>query len=474
MSALTPLERLAFGVYRAATWAAQPWVKRRLLRRAALEPLYAQHLPERFGHLSAMPWGNDRPIWVHAVSLGETRAATELIASIALNTLAKCQNDAKNSPPMASFLLTHGTATGREAGAAWVAQHAARLNLRVAQAWAPWDNTASVQRFLRHARPQAVWLMETEVWPVMLHQTQAMGIPVSLVNARMNPASLRKAQRLAALARPAYIALHQVLAQTPADAQRLEQLGARVSHITGNIKFDAPTAPDLQQTGLAWRAMQPQRPAVLLASSREGEEALFLEHFSRLASEFKDSNATKIIANQALHAPRLLIVPRHPQRFDEVAAMVRQAGLSVSRRSQWGDDGPVSADAQGADVWLGDSMGEMALYASVAQVALLGASFAPLGGQNLIELLANGCPVVMGPHTFNFADAAQLAHEAGVALSAPQAQTALDTALALLRNPQTLETLARASTDFVATNRGAMARTVQALHHSPEPGRFCA
>jgi 3-deoxy-D-manno-octulosonic-acid transferase len=187
----------------------------------------------------------------------------------------------------------------------------------------------------------------------------------------------------------------------------------------------------------------------MFASSREGEEAMLM---------------------QALGAPaaptslgyRLLVVPRHPQRFDEVAALVEAAGLTVSRRSAWGEAGPDDA-ARAADVWLGDSLGEMALYYGLADATLLGGSFAPLGGQNLIEACACGCPVFMGPHTFNFAEAADLAQEAGAAQRLPDLAQALDAARALLMDAARRETLAQAALRFAQAHRGAAQRTAEAI-----------
>jgi len=206
-----------------------------------------------------------------------------------------------------------------------------------------------------------------------------------------------------------------VLAQTEADAERLRAIGAPHVQVCGNLKFDMAPSPEQLAQGHAWR-VQAGRPVVLAASTREGEEPALLAAWRELPAP----------------RPLLLIVPRHPQRFDEVAALVEQGGWSLARRSHWAESPPAGSAA--ADVWLGDSMGEMPLYAGMAHVALLGGSFEPLGGQNLIEAAACGCPVVMGPHTFNFSEAAQLAQEAGAATRVGSLEEGIRTALDLASN----------------------------------------
>ena len=263
-----------------------------------------------------------------------------------------------------------------------------------------------------------------------------------LANARLSVKSARKGERLDALLRPAVEALTRVLAQTDDDAQRLRAAGAVDVQVCGNLKYDMTPDPQLVERGAAWRALL-ARPVLLFAVSREGEEAPLLAAWARA------------FAAQAVR-PLLVIVPRHPQRFDEVAGLLRGAGLSLARRSAWTDTPP--AETLTADAWLGDSMREMPLYYGLAQVALLGGSFAPLGGQNLIEAAACGCPVVMGPHTFNFAEAAQRAEAAGAAQRVDTIEAGLAQALALLADPARLAEAAQRSRAFAAEHRGAAAR----------------
>jgi 3-deoxy-D-manno-octulosonic-acid transferase len=296
-------------------------------------------------------------------------------------------------------------------------------------------------------------------------------VPLVLVNARLSDKSLRQAQRLAWLARPAYAALTAVWAQTQADAQRLVQLGAPVRGVLGNLKFDA--APDAQQLakGKAWRAAR-VKPVVMFASSREGEELALLQalkDFKPLANMNNGLLATENIANQI----QWLVVPRHPQRFEAVAALILEHGFAVQRRSAWLAEGPAMTqdasrvaselDADPLCIWLGDSLGEMALYYGLADVALLGGSFEPLGGQNLIEAAACGCPVVMGPHTFNFAEAADQALTAGAATRVKDTGQAVAVACRLANDQNQLRLAQTSSGDFALAHRGAAQQLTQAL-----------
>jgi 3-deoxy-D-manno-octulosonic-acid transferase len=271
-----------------------------------------------------------------------------------------------------------------------------------------------------------------------------------LVNARLSEKSLAQALRLASLSRPAYSGLSAVLAQTEADASRFARLGVTRLSVSGNLKFDVSLDAALLAKSRLWKLAE---PLLLFASAREGEEIDFLNQIR----QFKDQ--PKPLVN-----PRFLLVPRHPQRFEEVAALARSLGLSVSRRSNWSDAGPsASAEAMQADVWLGDSLGEMAMYYALADAALLGGSFAPLGGQNLIEAAACACPIVMGPHTFNFAQAAEQAQACGAAQRTVDMAQGFSAALALLGNPLQQSAAARASLAFAASYSGAARLTLDAI-----------
>ena len=429
-------------LYSGVVWAMQPLLRRKLARRGVQEPGYLEAIEERFGHYGAGFAPGRGWIWVHAVSMGETRAAAILVRAL------------RRQMPGMRLLLTHGTATGRAEGKAL-------LQPGDMQVWQPWDTPAAVGRFLARFRPAIGILMETEVWPNLVDGCRAQGVPLVLANARLNAHSLRKAERVGWLARPAFGGLAAVWAQSQADADRLRQLGAPVRGVFGNLKFDATPDAALLARGHALRekAAAAGRPVVLLASAREGEEAellAFLEQFRPHATACPAPAASDSIANNQV---QWLIVPRHPQRFDAVEALVRQHGFSVSRRSAWGPD----AEPQAADVWLGDSMGEMPLYYGLGSVALLGGSFAPLGGQNLIEAAACGCPVVMGPSVFNFQEAATLAAQAGAAFAVDSMAQGVQQAVALAQDTARGAQVRAAAEQFAAAHRGAALRTAQAV-----------
>ena len=413
---------LARTAYSALLRLVTPLLLARLWWRGRKEPTYRKHLLQRLG-----AWPARRQhgrLWIHAVSLGETRAAASLIEAL------------RRLRPDQRLLLTHGTATGRDAGVRL-------LHGGDAVAWLPIDTPGAVRRFFRNHQPVLGVLMETEVWPNLMIAAQAAGVPVVLANARLSARSAARGNRFAALLHPAMGMLAGALAQSEADAARLRAAGAPRVQVLGNLKYDMNPPPRLLARGIEWRQAL-RRPVVLAAVTRDGEEDLLLG------------------AWRALPAPRplLLLVPRHPQRFEAVAALVRSAGFGLARRSQWTTTPPL--DAAAADVWLGDSLGEMPLYYAMADSALLGGSFAPLGGQNLIEAAACGCPLVMGPHTFNFAQAAELSLAAGASLRAADLTEAVPRAVALALDPDRNAWVQRALA-FAASHRGAADRMAHAL-----------
>ena len=414
--------------YSCLMWALSPLLWLKLHLRARREPVYGQAIAERFGYYSQA--ASSGALWIHAVSLGETRAIRSLIKALRL------------AYPDLRLLLTHGTATGRSEG----------VNLLLegdVQAWLPWDTPTAVGRFLRHFQPRMGVLIDTEVWPNLSAIAQQQGIPLVLANARLSERSWRKAQRWSALAKSAFSGLSAVWAQTEEDAKRLRSLGAPVNAVMGNLKFDAVPDPQLLATGQAWRNALTARPVVLLAISREGEEAMFLQVLQQHP--------------EYLQQAQWWIVPRHPQRFDEVADLLQASGLPWQRRSQWPADVAHTAVPQEVGLVLGDSLGEMPLYYGVASVALLGGSFAPLGGQNLIEACACSCPVVMGPHTFNFKQAAEWAINAQAGVLCTDVTTAMAQALAIALDNPHQHKMAQAAQLFASSHQGAVAHCVKAL-----------
>ena len=424
----TPAQQFALAVYSGVMWLLQGALQWKLRRRGRREPVYLERIQERFGYYPPMPPGGANVLWVHAVSLGETRAGAALLALL------------RAQWPGMQLLLTHGTATGREAGAEL-------LQAGDLQVWQPWDTAAATARFVQHFRPRLGLLLETEIWPNLALACEQAAVPLCLINARLSAQSLRRAQRLHWLAEPAYGRLAGIWPQDEDQAQRFRALGVHTQAPTGNLKFDMEPDAALWEQGQALRQGQ-SRPVLLLAVSREGEEQMWMDAWRQVQAS---------AVGEAFPAVQWLIVPRHPQRFDAVATLLQAGGFSVSRRSVDG-----SAFAQ-ADVWLGDTLGEMPFYYGLADAALLGGSFAPLGGQNLIEAAACRCPVVMGPHTFNFAQAAWLAQQAGAAQVRPDMQSALACAIQWLQDPVQLEEASSAAWAFAQTHRGAARRISQAL-----------
>ena len=424
-------------LYTLAWWLALPLVLARLWLRGRQEPGYRQHWAERLGCYGRQSKSLMPTLWLHAVSVGETRAAEPLIDAL----LAQW--------PDCRIVLTHMTPTGRATGKALFAKHGARL----VQCYLPYDTGAMPARFIRHFAPRICILMETEVWPNLIHQCNRYKVPVVLANARLSQRSLGKAQRLGKLIADAARGITLVAAQTQDDAERVRQLGVRDVVVTGSIKFDVVVPEAALATG-AWLraaidASTHARPVLLCASTREGEEPLILDAWLR--------------ASQAASLPLnalLLIVPRHPQRFDEVEKLIVAQGLAVQRRSGLGQDGVV---APGTQVLLGDSMGEMFAYYAACDCAFVGGSLLPLGGQNLIEPAALGKPVLIGPHTFNFALVTQQAIAAGGAALVADADALMAQASALLQDAAQLASMGQKALAFANQHRGATPRTIAAI-----------
>ncbi|GAA5236078.1 3-deoxy-D-manno-octulosonic acid transferase [Verticiella sediminum] len=418
-------------LYSAALALAAPLLWLGLARRARREGGDWQILGAgRFGRYDT-PAEQGR-LWVHAVSLGETRAAEPLLRLL-LDAGVR-------------VLLTQTTATARgEVRRGFAAELAEG---RLAVAWLPYDFPGAVRRFLAHFRPCAGVLIEREIWPNLMAAAEAAQVPVLLVSARLSARSLRGMARLAPLMRPAFARLSATLAQTPADAERLRALGARDLSVMGNLKFDLAAPPALLARGQAWRAHW-RRPVIVLASTRDGEEAMFIDAWQQQ------------LAGHAC-APLMLLVPRHPQRFDAVAALLAQRGLRFHRRSQAQADAAPQADAS-IDWLLGDSVGEMPAYYASADVAVIGGSFADFGGQNLVEASAVGTPVLVGPSTRNFAQAAEDAIAEGAAQRVPDAAAALARARELLADDAARAAMQSAAARFIAAHRGASARACAAI-----------
>jgi 3-deoxy-D-manno-octulosonic-acid transferase len=398
---------------------ATPLALLRLLWRSRRQPGYRRDIGERFGSYPAA--APQKLIWLHAVSVGETRAAEPLVAAI------------RAAYPDHAVLLTQMTPTGRAAAQQLYGDALLRCYL-------PYDLPFAVTRFLRHYRPRAGLLMETELWPNLIAACAQERVPLLLVNARLSERSARGYARLRSLTAETLGALSAVGAQSRPDAERLQALGAKQVVVTGNLKFDrAPSSEDLRR-GEALRALLGVRPVFLAASTRDGEEALILDAL--------------------IGAPAQLLtvmVPRHPQRFDDVARLLERMGVPFQRRSAG------TEVAAGTRVLLGDSMGELYAYYAACDVAFIGGSLLPLGGQNLLEACAVGKPVLIGPHTYNFSQASDAAVAAGAAIRVVDG-AALQSALrALLDDPERREQMGRAALAFMREHQGATQRTLELL-----------
>jgi len=403
--------------YRLLLWLLFPWALVHLWWRGRRQPAYRKHIGERFGWYQVRP---ARPvIWLHAVSVGETRAAEPLVRALAARY------------PAHELLLTQMTPTGRD-----TAQQL--FGVAATIVYLPYDYPGAVARFLARFRPRLGILMETEIWFNLVEGCARQGVPLLLANARLSEKSARGYAWVAPLTRAALAGLAAVSAQSREDADRLARLGARGVEVTGNLKFDVALAPQLLALGAELKQRIGQRPVLLAASTREGEEELVLDAFSRIRVE----------------GVLLLLVPRHPQRFDAVARLLAKRNFSYLRRS---DNRVLPPDCR---ILLGDSMGEMTAYYTACDLAFIGGSLLPFGGQNLIEACAVGRPLLFGPHMYNFAEASRLALEAGAAVEVVDAIMLGDRAGELLADQAALARMSQAALVFSRAHQGATARNL--------------
>ena len=416
---------LSLRAYSALWWLTLPLVLFRLWWRGRKEAGYRQHIAERLSlHANEFPSGL---IWVHAVSVGETRAAEPLIHAL----LKKY--------PQHHVLLTHMTPTGRVTGADLF-----RHEPRVIQSYLPYDTLTFTQRFISKINPTICLLMETEVWPSLIDSCHRAGIPIALINARLSERSLKRAKWFDGLLGEALVKINLVIAQTATDANRLRTLGAQNITVAGSIKFDITPPEAMLRLGAQWREQIGDRPVLLCASTRAGEEELLLDAYMSATLD-----------------PRVLVVmvPRHPQRFGDVERLLTERGLRWQRRSQLG----TSSLAAKTQVLLGDSMGEMFAYYAACDLAFIGGSLLPQGGQNLIEALSCGKPVLVGSYTYNFTQVTEDAITAGAATRVSDAHHVFSSFSELNTNHQHYQNVSKVATKFCLQHQGATVRTLELL-----------
>ncbi|MFG0673037.1 lipid IV(A) 3-deoxy-D-manno-octulosonic acid transferase [Pseudomonas sp. xss_1] len=406
---------------------ALPLLALRLYLRARKAPAYGRRIGERFA--IKLPTMRKGGIWVHAVSVGESIAAAPMVRALL------------KAYPELPITLTCMTPTGSERIGALFADEP-----RVQHCYLPYDLPWAAGRFLDHVQPRLGVIMETELWPNHIHQCARRGIPVALANARLSERSARGYGRFARLTRPMLAEMSLIAAQTEVEAQRFLALGARAAcaQVTGSIKFDlkideqlVPRAQALRQQ---WAATS--RPVWIAASTHDGEDALILQAHQQLLQVHGDA--------------LLILVPRHPERFDAVHAICSQQFATVRRSTGL----PVLAQTQ---VLLGDTMGELLFLYALADMAFVGGSLVPTGGHNPLEPAALALPVLMGPHVFNFLEISAMLREAGALQQVDDAQGLAGAVQRLVELPQDARRMGEAGRAVMRANQGALQRLLKGL-----------
>ena len=427
--------RLWLGLYQFIWYLALPLALGRLLWKGRLQQGYRKHINERLG-LSWPISGAAPRIWVHAVSVGETRAAEPLIDALV-------QSGEK-------ILLTHMTPTGRDTGRQLFADQIASGQL--VQSYLPYDIHWAVNSFYRYFSIKVGLIMETEVWPSLILSARQKSLPIILVNARLSERSAHRLTRFSNFARFVYQSFTKILAQTNLDAKRYSSLGLSNVIVAGNLKFDVMPHPEQIEHALALKKQLTQQVQIVCAAStRDGEEPLIIEAWQKFLKSKENTN----VANHFC----LLIVPRHPQRFDEVFTQLQSSFTKVTRRSSMNDQMFTDAANQGG-VMLGDSMGEMSFYYALSDIVIMGGSLLPLGGQNFIEACALGRPIILGEHTFNFQQASDDVIDSRAAIRIADVDDLVKAMDLLLTNHQVKEKMSTNALDFANQHTGATKKIV--------------
>jgi len=404
-----------------------PLVALRLFLRARKAPAYGQRVAERFAFkLPAMRQGG---VWVHAVSVGESIAAAPMVRALL------------KAYPDLPITLTCMTPTGSERIRALFADEP-----RIQHCYLPYDLPWAAGRLLDHVRPRLGIIMETELWPNHIHQCAKRGIPVALANARLSERSARGYARFAGLTRPMLAEMNLIAVQTETEAERFRSLGARAEcvQVTGSIKFDLkvddqllPRARHLREQ---WQATP--RPVWIAASTHEGEDTLILNAHRQLLTTHADA--------------LLILVPRHPERFDAVHALCREQFTTVRRSA----GAAVQAPTQ---VLLGDTMGELLFLYALADIAFVGGSLVPTGGHNPLEPAALSLPVLMGPHVFNFLEITAMLREAGALQQVDDAEGLAAVVRQLIELPRDAQRMGEAGRGVMQANQGALQRLLDGV-----------
>jgi 3-deoxy-D-manno-octulosonic-acid transferase len=402
-----------------------PWLWLRLFVRGLRNRDYWRRIPERFGFVP--PINSPRLIWIHAVSVGEARAAAPLVRRLAVRY------------PDDRVLITTMTPTG----SATVRQ---LFGDQVEHCYVPYDYPSAVRRFLDRTRPGLALIMETEIWPNLFHACRARGVPLMVANVRMSERSMRGYLKFARLTRATLAQASRFGAQSPADAERLLTMGAESSRVsvTGSVKFELALPASLREAAeVLRREWGADRPVWIAASTHEGEDEPVL-----------DAHATLRRQARLVHA-LLVLVPRHPERFAAVARLCRKLGFNTALRSAARD-----ALDPAVEVLVGDTMGELQLFFAAADAAFVGGSLVATGGHNILEASAVGKPVVFGPHMFNFSEIAALTLERGAGVQIRSGAELAPAMADFLGNANRRDRAGEAGRRMVEENRGALERTL--------------
>jgi len=414
-------------LYTVAFYLLTPALVVRLCLRGFRNRAYWSRWGERFGRVPPLP--ADRPVlWVHAVSVGEVRAADPIVRAL------------RERYPGVRMLVTTMTPTG-------TAQVQELFGPDVEHCYLPWDYPGALNRFLDRTHPEAGIIMETEIWPNLIAACARRGVPLVFANVRLSEGSAAGYRRIRALVAPALSQVAHFAVQAPAHAERLRRIGAPAERITvtGSVKFDSRVPASLREVAeVVRREWGRERPVFLAGSTRDGEEELILDACDRLRDQLPDL--------------LLVLVPRHPERFATVARLVRSRSLRLVQRS----DGPGAVDP-GVQVYVGDTMGELQILYAAADVVFVGGSLLPYGGHNILESCAVGVPVVFGPHMFNFEEIAQLVRECGAGRQVSNADALEEVVAHWLGDADERFRVGQAGLALVSENRGALQRTLDVI-----------